>query len=38
VSAEREGQFIRYRLNTTVFQEVMRYFMSRFSNGGGQDA
>lgn len=38
VATEREGQFIRYRLNTTVFQEVMRYFMSRFSDGGGQDA
>lgn len=36
VSAEREGQFIRYRLNTTVFQEVMRYFMNRFA--GGNDA
>ncbi|HEY3279877.1 MAG TPA: autorepressor SdpR family transcription factor [Gemmatimonadales bacterium] len=38
VAAEREGQFIRYRLNTTVFQEVMRYFMARFSGGGGNDA
>lgn len=38
VATEREGQFIRYRLNTTVFQEVMRYFVSRFSGGGGQDA
>jgi ArsR family transcriptional regulator len=36
VAAEREGQFIRYRLNTTVFQEVVRYFMQRFS--GGNDA
>ncbi|MBI3982506.1 MAG: winged helix-turn-helix transcriptional regulator [Gemmatimonadetes bacterium] len=27
VSAEREGQNIRYRLNTTVFQEVSRYLM-----------
>ena len=34
VAAEREGQFIRYRLNTTVFQEVVRYFMTRFSTGG----
>src|SRR6267378_1979837 len=31
VATEREGQFIRYRLNTTVFQEVVRYFMTRFS-------
>ena len=34
VAAEREGQFIRYRLNTTVFQEVIRYFMTRFGKGG----
>ena len=34
VATEREGQFIRYRLNTTVFQELMRYFMNRFANGG----
>lgn len=34
VASEREGQFIRYRLNTTVFQEVVRYFMTRFSTGG----
>ena len=33
VAAEREGQFIRYRLNTTVFQEVVRYFMQRFTGG-----
>jgi ArsR family transcriptional regulator len=38
VAAEREGQFIRYRLNTTVFQEVMRYFMARFPGGGGNNA
>jgi len=35
VAAEREGQFIRYRLNTTVFQEIARYFMARFPGGGG---
>lgn len=34
VATAREGQFIRYRLNTTVFQEVVRYFMTRFSPGG----
>lgn len=34
VATEREGQFIRYRLNTTVFQEVMRYLMSHFAKGG----
>jgi len=33
VATEREGQFIRYRLNTTVFQEVVRYFMIRFDAG-----
>jgi len=36
VATEREGQFIRYRLNTTVFQEVVHYFMKSFS--GGNDA
>ena len=30
VATEREGQFIRYRLNTTVFQELVRYLMNRF--------
>lgn len=34
VAGEREGQFIRYRLNTTVFHEVVRYLMTRFTNGG----
>src|SRR6266478_5719618 len=38
VSTEREGQFIRYRLNTTVFQEVVRYFMTRFGGGGDKNA
>lgn len=38
VVTEREGQFIRYRLNTTVFQEIMRYFMTRFGENGGHDA
>lgn len=35
VATEREGQFIRYRLNTTVFQEVVRYLMTRFTKGDG---
>lgn len=35
VTTEREGQFIRYRLNTTVFQEVVRYLMIRFTKGDG---
>jgi ArsR family transcriptional regulator len=34
VATEREGQFIRYRLNTTVFQEVVRYLMTSFGKGG----
>ena len=38
VATEREGQFIRYRLNTPFFQEVMRYFMARFTGGRGNDA
>ena len=36
VAAEREGQHIRYRLNSTVFQDVVRYLMSKFA--GGSDA
>ena len=34
VEAEREGQFIRYRLNTTVYQEVVRYLMKVLKKGG----
>ena len=34
--AEREGQHIRYRLNTTVLQEIVRYLLTRFA--GGSDA
>jgi ArsR family transcriptional regulator len=30
VSAEREGQYVRYRLNTTLFHETVRYLMERF--------
>ena len=33
VAAEREGQHMRYRLNTTVVQEIARYLVSRFSRG-----
>jgi ArsR family transcriptional regulator, repressor of sdpIR and other operons len=36
VATEREGQAIRYRLNTTVFQEVVRQMMRLFR--GGRDA
>lgn len=34
VEAEREGQFIRYRLNTTVYQEVVRYLLKVLKKGG----
>jgi len=33
VDAEREGQFIRYRLNTTVYQQVIRYLMKVLRKG-----
>jgi len=33
VDAEREGQFIRYRLNSTVYQEVIRYLMKVLRTG-----
>lgn len=35
VDAEREGQFIRYRLNTTVYHEVVHYLMKVLKKGGG---
>jgi DNA-binding transcriptional ArsR family regulator len=34
VDTEREGQFIRYSLNTTVYQEVVRYLMKVLKTGG----
>jgi len=34
VDAEREGQHIRYRLNTTVSQEVVRYLLKLVKKGG----
>ena len=37
VASEREGQFIRYRLNTTVYQDVVRYLM-RVVKGGSRRA
>ncbi len=33
VATEREGQFIRYRLNTTVYQELVRYLVRVFGGG-----
>jgi ArsR family transcriptional regulator len=36
VASEREGQSMRYRLNTTVFQEVARQMAKLF--GGGSRA
>ena len=35
VAAEREGQFIRYRLNTTVYQDLVHYLMKVLKKGGG---
>lgn len=35
VAAEREGQHIRYRLNTTVHQELARYLARLFGRRGG---
>jgi ArsR family transcriptional regulator, arsenate/arsenite/antimonite-responsive transcriptional repressor len=37
VATEREGQFIRYRLNTTVYQELVRYLV-RVVGGGSRNA
>lgn len=37
VASEREGQHIRYRLNTTVYQEAVRYLM-RIVKGGTRRA
>jgi ArsR family transcriptional regulator len=36
VASEREGQFIRYRLNTTVYQDVVRYLMTVVKGGKGR--
>lgn len=33
VASEREGQHIRYRLNTTVYQEVVRYLVGIVKGG-----
>jgi DNA-binding transcriptional ArsR family regulator len=34
VDAEREGQFIRYQLNTTVYHEVVRHLLNIVGKGG----
>lgn len=34
VSSEKEGQSVIYSLNTTVFQEVSRWFFDFFNKGG----
>lgn len=34
VAAEREGQFIRYRLNTTVYHELVQYLLGVLAKGG----
>lgn len=33
VTAEREGQFIRYQLNTTVYQQMVHYLMKVLKKG-----
>ncbi|MEO3946798.1 autorepressor SdpR family transcription factor [Gorillibacterium sp. CAU 1737] len=35
IQDEREGQFIRYTLNTTVLQEVLGWFLSITGTGTG---
>ena len=37
ILAERDGQFIRYELNTTVFQDLIQQLLT-LSNGKGPDA
>lgn len=37
VLAERDGQFIRYELNTTVFQDLVQHLLS-LTNGEHSDA
>lgn len=37
ILAERDGQFIRYELNTTVFQDLVQQLLT-LSNGKGTDA
>jgi DNA-binding transcriptional ArsR family regulator len=37
ILAEREGQFIRYELNTTVFQDLIQHLLT-LTNGKGTDA
>lgn len=37
ILAEREGQFIRYELNTTVVQDLVQQLLT-LSNGRGPDA
>jgi DNA-binding transcriptional ArsR family regulator len=37
ILAEREGQFIRYELNTTVFQDLIQHLLS-LTNGERPDA
>jgi DNA-binding transcriptional ArsR family regulator len=37
ILAEREGQFIRYELNTTVFQDLIQHLLG-LTNGERPDA
>ena len=37
VQSEKQGQFVIYSLNTTVFQDVMKWFLDFSSYGGEHD-
>jgi DNA-binding transcriptional ArsR family regulator len=37
ILAERDGQFIRYELNTTVFQDLVQHLLT-LTNGADSDA